>query len=181
MASTLRTPSRTDGVVRRVSAGCVSGTTTSTPTSMATQSAATVQSIPRQPTGPASRPPTRGASTGATPPTVIISVNARAAARPVTTSAMIARPMTMPPAPAKPCTRRAATSTGREGATAQTTAATTQTEALTISGPRRPRRSDSGPITSWPNASPARNAVRVSWTSLASAPRSAPMAGKPGR
>ena len=98
--------------------------------------------------GSASSPPTRGASTGATPPTVIISVNALAAARPVTTSAMIARPMTMPPAPANPWTSRARTSTGSVGASAQTTPAATQTDALTISGPRRPRRSESGPITS---------------------------------
>ena len=72
------------------------------------------------------------------PPTVSISVNALAAARPVTMSAMTARPITMPPAPEKPCTSRAATSTGSDGAIAQTTLATTQTAALAISGRRRP-------------------------------------------
>ena len=47
------------------------------------------------------------------------------------------------------------------------TPATTQTAALTTSGRRRPSRSDSGPITSWPKASPTRNDVSVSWTALA--------------
>ena len=77
-----------------------------------------------------------------------ISVNALAAARPVTRSAITARPMTMPPAPAKPCTRRATASTARLGAIAQTTPATTHTAVLTTSGGRRPKRSDSGPMTS---------------------------------
>ncbi len=94
---------------------------------------------------------------------------------------MTARPMTMPPAPANPWTNRAATSTGRLGAIADTTPATTQTAALITSGGRRPNRSDSGPITSWPQASPIRNAVRVSCTPLAALPRSSPIAGKPGR
>ncbi len=79
-----------------------------------------------------------GASTGATPPTVTISVNARAAARPVTRSAITARPITMPPAPESPCTRRATASTAMFGATAHTTPATTQTAVLTSSGGRRP-------------------------------------------
>ena len=108
-------------------------------------------------------------------------MKARAAAVPVTTSVITARPMTIPPAPAKPCTRRATTSTARVGAIAQTTPATTQTAALATSGVRRPKRSESGPITSWPNASPTRNEVRVSCTPLASAPSASPIAGKPGR
>ena len=72
------------------------------------------------------------------PPTVSIRVKALAAARPVTMSEITARPITMPPAPEKPCTSRATTSTGSDGATAQATLAATQTVALAISGRRRP-------------------------------------------
>ena len=143
---------------------------------------ATVQSIPRQPTGSASRLPTSGASTGATPPTVIISVNALAAARPVTRSAITARPITMPPAPAKPCTKPAApgapASVGGERAHHPRA---TQTVALTTSGRRRPKWSDSGPMTSWPSASPTRKAVSVSCTPLGPASSVSPIAGSPGR
>jgi hypothetical protein len=94
---------------------------------------------------------------------------------------MIARPMTMPPAPAKPCASRATTSTARLGATAQTTPATAHTAALATSGPRRPYRSDTGPMTSWPKARPTRNEVRVSCTPLASVPKAVAIAGNPGR
>ena len=167
-------------MVRR-SGGWVSCSTKTTPTSIAAHRAVTVQSIPRQPTGSARSPPTSGASTGAMPPTVIISVNALAAARPVATSAITARAMTMPPAPEKPWTSRATTSTGRLGATAHAMPAATQTVALAISGRRRPYRSEIGPITSWPKARPIKKVVSVSWTPLGPASSASPMAGKPGR
>jgi hypothetical protein len=179
--STVRNPAAYDACAVRRSGGWVSRNTTRTPTNIATHSPATVQSMPRQPTGPESRPPTSGASTGATPPTVTMSVNARAAARPVTKSAITARPITMPPAPDKPWTRRATASTVRLGAIAQTTPARTQTAVLASSGGLRPYRSDSGPTTSWPTARPTRKVVSVSWTALAEASSSSPMAGKPGR
>src|SRR5918999_5345428 len=148
---------------------------------MRTQRTTTAQSIPRQPTGPANSPPTSGATTGATPPTVSISVNALAAARPATRSAITARPITIPPAPVKPWISRAITSTARLGVRAVATPASTQTAALTINGPRRPSRSESGPVTSCPNARPTRNVVKVSCTPLASVSRATAIAGNPGR
>src|SRR6266545_3768476 len=118
----------------RLARGRVSGTTTRTAKSITTHRPVTIQSIPRHPIGSESRPPTSGARTGATPPTVSISVNAFAAARPVTRSAITARPITMPPAPERPCASLAAISTGRLGAKADATPASTQTAALTTRG-----------------------------------------------
>lgn len=48
------------------------------------------------------------------------------------------------------------------GATAQTSLAAVQHATPASSGRRRPTLSDSGPMTSWPNPSPSRNAVSVS-------------------
>ena len=50
-----------------------------------------------------------------------------------------------------------------------------------ISGTRRPKRSLSGPISSWPSASPVTHAVSVSWTTEALAPNSRASSGKAGR
>ena len=79
---------------------------------------ATTHSSPRQPIEPASRLPASGATTGATPPTSISRLNARAASRPVVRSETIARARTIPAAPLIPCTSRAATSQGIEPAIA---------------------------------------------------------------
>ena len=156
---------------RRRASGARAGASPAAPAgrrrSIAAHRPATVQSIPRQPTGPASRPPTSGASTGATPPTVSIRVNALAAARPVTRSAMTARPITMPPAPAKPCTSRAADEHRQGRARAR----------RPRRRPRRPRRWRSAgaagrsgpraaPSPAGRTASPTRNVVSVSWTPL---------------
>ena len=83
----------------RASGGWVSGTTSSTPTSIASAEPGDRPEHPAPAHRVGQQAPTSGASTGATPPTVSISVNALAAARPVTRSAITARPMTMPPAP----------------------------------------------------------------------------------
>ncbi len=63
-------------------------------------------------------------------------------------SATTARPTTMPAAPAAPCTSRTAISTVIDVVTAQITEATTKIATPTSSGPRRPSRSDNGPVIS---------------------------------
>ena len=72
---------------------------------------------------------------------------ARAAARPLARSEMIARPITMPAAPVSPCASRAATSTSMVGARTVTALASTHTTAPTTRGLTRPYRSESGPNT----------------------------------
>lgn len=87
---------------------------------------------------PASTLPSSGATTGATPLTIIIRLKARAAERPVSRSAMTARPMTIPADALAPCSRRAVTRTVIVGARAARTLAVTNTAEPASSGPRRP-------------------------------------------
>lgn len=94
------------------------------------------------------RLPSSGATTGATPVTVIMRLNARAAARPVTRSAMIARPMTMPAAALTPWTSRATSRIAIVGATAASRLAATNSADPINRGPRLPHLSETGPKTS---------------------------------
>ena len=119
--------------------------------------------------------------TGATPPTIIIRLNARAAALPDARSAMIALPITMPAAPATPWANLAPISTSMVGAKTVVALATTHTAAPTSIGRTRPNRSESGPNSSCPAARPSRNAVSVSCTAVAEVCRSPTMVGNAGR
>jgi len=140
-----------------------------------------IQKTPRQPMLSTTAPPTSGAITGATPPMIIITPNSFAAVLPDARSEMMALASTTPAAPAKPWTKRAPMRNSMLGASAAAMPATKQTAEPTMSGRRRPQLSDSGPITSWPSASPIRNVVRVSWMLLADVPSSVAIAGNPGR
>ncbi len=67
------------------------------------------------------------------------------------------------------------------GATAQAREEKTKEASPISSGRRRPSRSLTGPIRSWPAAMPIRHAVRVSCTADALACRSRLICGKAGR
>ena len=94
---------------------------------------------------------------------------------------MMARPITMPAAPVRPCANRAATRTSIDGASTAARLASTQTAAPIISGLTLPKRSDSGPKTNCPLASPSRKAVRVSCTAVGDVCKSVTIAGNAGR
>ncbi len=105
----------------------------------------------------------------------------RAMATPSYMSRTTARAITMPAAPASPCTSRKATSVPTVGASAHSAVATTLTTSPASSGRRRPHRSLIGPTTSWPTAMPTRQAVSVSWTVAAGACRDRVTSGSDGR
>ncbi|GAA3615622.1 hypothetical protein GCM10023079_01000 [Streptomyces chitinivorans] len=153
----------------------------SAPRNISAEAAASAQKTPRQPKVPATVPPSSGATIGARPPSAIRMPNSRAAAPPSATSDTTARPTTMPAAPLKPVTKRRAINHSVVGATAHRAVATVHTAEPSRIGPRLPKRSETGPSTSCPAASPTRKAVRVSWTPEASVPRSSAMRGKAGR
>ncbi len=90
-----------------------------------------------------------------------------------------ARPTTTPPPAAIPSTSRATTSTGPLGATAHTAEKTVKVTAHASSSPRRPRASLTGPSRNCPAASPAMNAVRVSWVTVALVPSDCCIEGRP--
>jgi len=69
-------------------------------------------------------PPISGASTGAAPVTIISIANIRAARAPLNRSRTIARAITTPAPPARPCSSRSAIKTPIDGASAHATDAT---------------------------------------------------------
>jgi hypothetical protein len=148
---------------------------------MTTERPRTIPSSPRQPIGSVSRPPRSGATTGATPPTIIMSENARAAGLPVARSEITARPITIPAAPPSPCSSRATTSTPIVGANTAAALARTHSAAPATSGGTRPNRSESGPKTSCPAVTPTRNAVSVNCTVVAEVASSVVIRGNAGR
>ncbi len=109
---------------------------------------------------------------GARPMTSISRDMIRATATPSKRSRTIAIATTETAAPAKPCSTRTPASTAIVGATAHTADATAWAQMPTISGRRRPRASDSGPMISWPTARPSSMPVSVSWTAESLASRS---------
>ena len=132
----------------RRSGGRVSLITTAASTSISTPIPASTQNTVRQVPTRSTCPPITGARIGASPLMVAIAEKYAAAAFPVNRSATTARPTTMPAAPAAPCTSRTAISTVIDVVSAQITEATTKIATPTSSGPRRPSRSDSGPVIS---------------------------------
>ena len=137
--------------------------------------------IERQPNGPSSTAPMSGARMGARPLIIIMSEKARAACFPTARSATTARARTTPAPPAMPCTSRPPSITYTSGANAQTKAATAASTCDATSRRRRPSESDIGPMKNCPNAMPAMNMVRVSWTIGSVVPKSCAMTGKAGR
>mgnify|MGYP000023429836 CR=1 FL=1 len=94
---------------------------------------------------------------------------------------MIARPITIPAAPPRPWTSRAATSSSILPASVAVTLAATNSTAPITSGTTRPARSDHGPKTSCPAPAPIRNAVSDSCTPVAVVDSSVVITGNAGR
>ncbi len=67
------------------------------------------------------------------------------------------------------------------GASAQSSEAAACAQMPTTSGRRRPKASESGPMTSWPTARPSSMPVSVSWTAESLARRSSAIRGNAGR
>ena len=76
----------------------------------------------------------------------------------------MARPSTMPTQPVAPCTMRIAISASIEGAKGEAMQERTKIAKPPSSTGRRPKRSDSGPMTICETAIAARNSERMSWT-----------------
>src|SRR6478735_9377659 len=89
--------------------------------------------------------------------------------------------MTTPMLPARPWANRATMSSSMVGLTAHSPEVRMYATMPTSRMPRRPKRSDKGPATSCPPASPIRQAVTVSCATEVAAPRSAASAGSAGR
>ena len=119
-----------------------------TPTSVMADSPASNQNTPRQPPKGTTAPPNSGAITGATDWMAMSVAKALVTPGPRPTSTTMALPSTMPAAPKKPWATRARTRTQIDGASAHATAARRVPTDPAMSSPRRPSRSDSGPITS---------------------------------
>lgn len=111
--------------------------------------------------GSESTPPRIGASTGANPWIAIMSENARAAARPVARSGMMARAKTDPVPPAAPMMNRSPMSNPMEVANTAPSELRKKTTVPPTSSLRLPYESDSGPITSCPKAMPTMKALNV--------------------
>ena len=141
--------------------------------SSTTPSAATIQNETRQCDSCRITAPSSGPTMGAMPPTPAITFSTRTSWAPVARSTITARPMTMAQPPAKPWTNRATVRTRWSGRARTTTDAAVMATIAAISGRRRPRWSETGPPTSWPRAMPTKNVVKVSWTWVAVADRSA--------
>jgi hypothetical protein len=99
---------------------------------------------------------------------------------PECTSRAIARAIAIPVAAAKPCTNRAATSSSIVQAVAHSTEATTYPERPASSGMRLPRRSLTGPTSSWPSARPTSVVASVACTAPAEVRNSCWIAGNAG-
>lgn len=126
-------------------------------------------------------PPTEGANSGATPITSMSRDMRREASAPTKRSRITAIATTLADALKNPCMVRSAMSGTIAGATAHRIDVTTCSDTPTSTGLRRPNRSDSGPITSWPTAPPMSIAVMVSWAAVAEVFRSRATSGSDGR
>src|SRR3954451_4041032 len=136
---------------------------------------------PRQEVNRSTSPPMVGASTGAAPMTRNSRESMVAAARPSKRSRTTAMAITDPAAVPTPCSSRNAPSTAMLGATSTSSEASTCSAVPAMSGRRRPNRSESGPSTSCPSASPTRVPVRVSWTAADVVSSSVVIVGSAGR
>ncbi len=122
-----------------------------------------------------------GARIGASPITSISRDMIRATATPSNRSRTIAIAVTEIAAPAKPCTTRTVASIATVGASAHSSEAPACAQIPMTSGRRRPKASDSGPMTSWPTERPSSMPVSVSCTAESPAWRSSAIRGNAGR
>ena len=107
----------------RRDAGSVSGSVKAAAASSAPMTASTTN-WPRQSANRAIWAPASGARIGARPVTSTMSENTRAASAPSNRSRTIARAITIPAAPARPCSSRSAMSAQMDGARAHSTEVT---------------------------------------------------------
>ena len=125
--------------------------------------------------------PTTGAAIGASPLTSIRMAKNRVSSGPSATSRAMARAMTMPLAPLKPCrkrnTRKAVMCSDRQAPAL----AAVKTSMPSSRGSLRPKRSESGPMKICPKAMPSIVMVKVSCVSEADIPKSPPSSGKAGK
>ena len=135
---------------------------------------------PCHPIACVSAPPAIGVTMGNRPLNTLINASVLIKALPWFRSLAIERAMTMPPPAARPCSTRTASSTGIDVASRLAADATASSAIDTNSGVRRPRRSVSGPMMTWPSASPSRLAVSPSWAVVASMPNAVTSAGMAG-
>ena len=127
------------------------------------------------------KPPTDGANSGATPMTSMSRDMSCEASDPTNRSRMSAIATTVADALKKPCSARRPMSASMFGAIAHSRDVSTCSVSPTSTGRRRPNRSDSGPMTSWPTAPPMSVEVIVSWTAVAVVPMSRATSGSDGR
>ena len=126
-------------------------------------------------------PPIVGARTGATPITSTSRDIMMAAAWPSLRSRTTARAITMPAEAPNAAVARKIASNVRLGASAQPMVLTVNTRKPTISGMRRPKRSDRVPWVICPTARPANQVAKVSCAVPGAVPKEASTAGKAGR
>ena len=156
-------PSSPKPPVCRRSLGRVSGMKSAMPITMSAQNTARKKKAERQEFVRSSRtPPTIGPTSGAIIVMLISTEKNRAASGPFTMSAATARPITMPPPPRMPNTKREPMRKPIDGAKAQAKVAKIVTIDVMSTRRRRPKESDIGPKTSWPIMMPRNEAVSVS-------------------
>ena len=132
-------------VPRRASTGRLSCSCVSTSVSASSPSTTMQPKIQRHPASATTRLPASGARIGETLNTSISIAPSRAASTPVCRSRTTARGMTMPAQAPTPAMKRITISVRASGASAQPRLPSTNSPSPTISGTRRPKRSDSGP------------------------------------
>lgn len=126
-------------------------------------------------------PPVIGATIGATAVITIRSEKNLESSLPVNTSRTMARDSTIPAEAVNPCKKRASTNVAILGDSAQNSEDSANSEIEINKGFRLPFASLTGPITSWPMVRPIKQAVKLSCTSDAPAPRSSAISGKLGK
>ncbi len=161
--------------------GRVSGSSTAVTSASSTPIPARITNTPRQLVTSSTSEPRNGATIGTAPTTRNSLANARARSWPSDRSRRIARAVTIPAATTNPWTNRPAVSSSRVGAAATSNDAAAQASRPTTTGSRRPTRSATGPMTSWPSARPKTQAVSVSWIWVSATPNSAASVGYAGR
>jgi hypothetical protein len=134
----------------------VSGRTIAVHSSTTRLAAAMLMKIDSQPKAVSSRPPISGPSVGTTTITVATRPSIEAARLRSNKSRMMARPITMPAEAPSACRMRAKIRPQTLEATIAKRLAAAVSANPAISTGRRPKRSDSGPVTSWPAASASR-------------------------
>ncbi len=166
---------------RRWATGSVSGSASAASSSSSPASTTSTANTQCQDAFSSTAAPSDGAITGATPSTSISRDITVAAAVSAKRSPTMAMATTMAAAAPTPCSTRPAPSTSMLGANRQTSDATMCSTMPAISGRRRPSESDSGPMTSWPSASPASVPVSVNCTTDDDTERSSAIRGSAGR